>query len=148
MAINMFDSILIVCTGNICRSPIGERFLRQALPNKRIDSAGTGALVDHNADSSAIKIAALNGLSLEGHKGRQFTSSLARNYDLILVMEKSHIEQIGRVAPEARGKTMLFGQWIGQREIPDPYRKSEEAFASVYQLIEQAGLLWVKKLGA
>lgn len=144
----MFDSILIVCTGNICRSPIGERFLRQALPNKRIDSAGTGALVDHNADSSAIKIAALNGLSLEGHKGRQFTSSLARNYDLILVMEKSHIEQIGRVAPEARGKTMLFGQWIGQREIPDPYRKSEEAFASVYQLIEQAGLLWVKKLGA
>lgn len=144
----MFDSILVVCTGNICRSPIGERFLRRALPNKRIDSAGTGALVGHNADSSAIKIAAQNGLSLEGHKGQQFTSSLAREYDLILVMEKSHIEQICRIAPEVRGKTMLFGQWLGHREIPDPYRKSEEAFASVYQLIEQAGLLWVEKLGA
>ncbi|EMX8695246.1 TPA: protein tyrosine phosphatase [Raoultella ornithinolytica] len=144
----MFDSILVVCTGNICRSPIGERLLRRALPNKRIDSAGTSALVDHDADSSAIKIAAHNGLSLEGHKGQQFTSSLARQYDLILVMEKSHIEQICRIAPEARGKIILFGEWMGHREIPDPYRKSEEAFASVYQLIEQAGLLWVQKLGA
>lgn len=146
MAKLMFNSILVVCTGNICRSPIGERFLRRALPDKQIDSAGTGALVDHAADDSAIKIAAMYGLSLEGHRGRQFTASLSRKYDLILVMEKSHIEQIGRIAPEARGKTMLFGQWLEQRDIPDPYRKSEEAFASVYQLIEQAGLRWVEKL--
>lgn len=144
----MFDSILVVCTGNICRSPIGERFLRQALPNKKIDSAGTGALVDHSADKSAIKIAEKNGISLAGHKGQQFTSTLGRQYDLILVMEKSHLEQIGRIAPEVRGKTMLFGQWLNQKEIPDPYRKSDEAFASVYQLIEQAGLRWVEKLGA
>ncbi|EIY5064919.1 TPA: protein tyrosine phosphatase [Klebsiella quasipneumoniae subsp. quasipneumoniae] len=148
MAQLMFDSILIVCTGNICRSPIGERFLRRELPNKKIDSAGTSALVDHDADESAIKVSVKHGLSLDGHKGRQFTASLGRQYDLILVMEKYHIEQIGRIAPEARGKTMLFGQWLNCREIPDPYRKSEEAFNSVYQLIEQAGLRWVEKLGA
>ena len=41
---------------------------------------------------------------------------------------------------------MLFGHWLKQREIPDPYKKSEEAFASVYQLIEQAGMRWVDKL--
>ena len=134
----MFNSILVVCTGNICRSPIGERLLRKYLPSKKIDSAGTGALVGHEADASAIEIARMHDLSLEGHKGQQFTSSLARKYDLILVMEKSHIEQ--------RGKTMLFGHWIDQKEIPDPYRKSEEAFALVYQLIEQAGQLWAKKL--
>lgn len=144
----MFDSILVVCTGNICRSPIGERFLRQEMPNKKIDSAGTGALVNHSADDSAIRVAEKHGISLEGHQGRQFTSALGRQYDLILVMEKTHIEQIGRIAPEARGKTMLFGQWLNQKEIPDPYRKSDEAFASVYQLIEQAGLRWVEKLGA
>lgn len=144
----MFDSILIVCTGNICRSPIGERFLRREMPNKKIDSAGTGALVNHNADVNAAKIAEEHGLSLEGHKGRQFTASLGRQYDLILVMEKTHIEEIGRIAPESRGKTMLFGQWLNQREIPDPYRKSEEAFSLVYQLIEQAGLRWVEKLSA
>lgn len=103
----MFDSILVVYRYYLS-FPIGERFLRRALPNKRIDSAGTGALVGHDADSSATKIAAQNGLSLEGHKGQQFTSSLAREYDLILVMEKSHIEQICRIAPEARGKTMLL----------------------------------------
>lgn len=142
----MFDSILVVCTGNICRSPLGERYLRRALPDKRIDSAGTGALVDHSADESAKRIAQKYGLSLSGHKGRQFTSSLGREYDLILVMEKSHIEDIGRIAPEARGKVMLFGHWLNQREIPDPYRKSEEAFASVFKLIDQAGLLWVKML--
>ncbi|HFP9402808.1 TPA: protein tyrosine phosphatase [Raoultella planticola] len=144
----MFDSILVVCTGNICRSPIGERYLRNLLPDKKIDSAGTGALVEHAADNSAIKVAQNHGLSLEGHHSRQFTSSLGRQYDLILAMEKSHIEQISRIAPEARGKTMLFGQWIGKRDIPDPYHKSEEAFASVYDLIEQAGKRWAEKLGA
>lgn len=54
-------------------------------------------------------------MSLEGHKGRQFTSSLSRQYDLILVMEKEHIEQIDRIAPEARGKTMLLGNGLGKR---------------------------------
>lgn len=147
MAIIMFDSILVVCTGNICRSPIGERFLRRAMPNKKIESAGTGALIDHAADESAIRVAAQHNISLDGHRSRQLTSTLARQYDLILVMEKSHIEQIGRIAPEVRGKTMLFGHWINQREIPDPYRKSEEAFASVYRLIDEAGQRWVEKLG-
>ncbi|WP_174507941.1 protein tyrosine phosphatase [Klebsiella oxytoca] len=144
----MFNSILVVCTGNICRSPIGERYLRNAMPGKKIDSAGTGALVGHEADESAAKIASGHNISLEGHKGRQLTSALARQYDLILVMERSHIEQIGRIAPEVRGKVMLFGHWLNQREIPDPYRKSEEAFASVYLLIEQAGQRWVEKLNA
>lgn len=143
----MFDSILIVCTGNICRSPIGERYLQQLFPDKKINSAGTGALVDHPADKNADKISVLNGLSLSGHRGRQFTASMGREYDLILAMEKKHIEQIGRLAPELRGKTMLFGHWLQQREIPDPYKKSEEAFSLVYQLIAQAGNLWAQKLG-
>lgn len=143
----MFNSILVVCTGNICRSPIGERLLRKALPNKKIDSAGTGAMVGHAADNSAIAIAEKHGLSLKDHKGQQFTSSLGRKYDLILVMEKSHLESISRIAPEARGKIMLFGHWIQQKDIPDPYRKSMEAFESVYILIEQASHAWVSKIG-
>ncbi|MEF3108405.1 protein tyrosine phosphatase [Raoultella sp. WB_B2P2-3] len=142
----MFDSILVVCTGNICRSPIGERLLRQAFPNKRIDSAGVGALVNHAADTSAIRVAEKHGLSLEGHKGRQFTSSLGGQYDLVLVMERSHLEQVSQIAPEVRGKTMLFGHWLEGKEIPDPYRKSDEAFDSVYQLIDLASQLWAAKL--
>ena len=144
----MFNSILVVCTGNICRSPIAERFLQNLLPDRKIDSAGTGALIAHSADESAVKVAGAYGLSLAGHKGRQFTSALGRQYDLILVMEKQHLEEVGRIAPELRGKTMLFGHWLNQREIPDPYRKSDEAFLSVYKLIEQAGKLWAQKLSA
>lgn len=144
----MFNSILVVCTGNICRSPIGERYLRSLLPDKKVDSAGTGALVGHEADSSAVKIAKSHNLSLEGHIARQFTSSLGRQYDLILVMEKIHLEKVSKMAPEVRGKTMLFGHWLDQRDIPDPYRKSDEAFLSVFKLIEQAGKVWAQKLSA
>ena len=143
----MFDSILVICTGNICRSPIGERLLRRALPEKRIDSAGVGALVNHEADASAIRVAEKHGVSLVGHKGTQFTSALGRQYDLLLVMEGSHLEQVSRIAPEVRGKTMLFGHWLNGKEIPDPYRKSDEAFNSVYQLIELASQSWAAKLG-
>ncbi|MZP35793.1 arsenate reductase/protein-tyrosine-phosphatase family protein [Klebsiella pneumoniae] len=144
----MFNSILVVCTGNICRSPIGERLLRTFLPGKKIDSAGTGALIDHSADESAFRVASLHGISLKEHHARQFTSSLGRQYDLILVMEKHHLSEIGKIAPEARGKTMLFGHWLNDREIPDPYRKSDEAFLSVYILIEQASKAWAEKLAS
>ncbi|MDR8263356.1 protein tyrosine phosphatase, partial [Acinetobacter baumannii] len=74
--------------------------------------------------------------------------SLGRQYDLILVMEKHHLSEIGKIAPEARGKTMLFGHWLNDREIPDPYRKSDEAFLSVYILIEQASKAWAEKLAS
>ncbi len=142
----MIDSILVICTGNICRSPIAERLLRQVLPDKKCDSAGMGALVNHPADPSAIEVMENHGLSLDNHLGTQFTAELGRKYDLILVMEKSHQEQISRISPEVRGKTMLLGHWMGQKEIPDPYRKSQEAFEAVYQLIDQACQSWMQKL--
>lgn len=143
----MFNSILVICTGNICRSPIAERILRNALPKFKVDSAGTGAMVGHFADSTAIRIAAKHNISLDNHEGRQLTASMAREYDLLLVMEQYHIQQINQIAQEARGKTMLLGHWLGGKEIPDPYRKSEEAFELVYQLVEQSCSGWVKKLG-
>ncbi|WP_420259379.1 protein tyrosine phosphatase [Klebsiella pneumoniae] len=142
----MFDSILVICTGNICRSPIAERLLRKAMPDKIIDSAGVGALVDKPADASAQRVSKKYGLSLDGHKGRQFTGSLGRNYQLILVMEQQQLEQVSRIAPEARGKTMLLGHWLGGKEIPDPYKKSDEAFESVFQLINRACNEWAAKL--
>ncbi|MEH0203963.1 protein tyrosine phosphatase [Klebsiella pneumoniae] len=142
----MFDSILVICTGNICRSPIAERMLRKCLPHKRIDSAGVGAMVDNPADDMAIYISSKHGLGLTGHKGRQFSSSMAREYELILVMENKHIEEISKIAPQARGKVMLLGYWMNSKQIPDPYRKSEEAFESVYQLMEKSCELWAAKL--
>ncbi|MFA1784648.1 arsenate reductase/protein-tyrosine-phosphatase family protein [Klebsiella pneumoniae] len=141
----MFKSILVICTGNICRSPIAERILRELLPNTKIDSAGVGALIDRPADQSAIKVSKNHGISLAEHKGKQFTSKLAKQYDLLLVMEKQHLHQVTKIAPEARGKTMLLGHWENGRDIPDPYQKSDEAFESIYQLIARSCESWADK---
>lgn len=144
----MFNSILVVCTGNICRSPIGERLLRKELPAKMVNSAGTGALVGKPADETAIKISNEYGLSLSDHEAVQLTGEMVKRYDLILTMERYHIDYISRLYPESRGKILLYGHWLNQREIPDPYRKSEEAFLSVFQLLELASKEWAVKLSA
>ncbi|EIV2912826.1 MULTISPECIES: arsenate reductase/protein-tyrosine-phosphatase family protein [Serratia] len=142
----MFDSILVVCVGNICRSPTGERLLKQLLPDRKISSAGIGALVDKPADESAEIVAQKHGLSLKDHLGKQLTSSMCKEYDLILVMEKAHIDAVCRLAPEVRGKTMLFGHWLNQKEIADPYRKSREAFEFVYDILDESAQKWAQAL--
>ncbi|OLQ76105.1 protein tyrosine phosphatase [Photobacterium proteolyticum] len=142
----MFNKILVVCVGNICRSPSGEYLLKKLLHNKHVASAGVGALVGKTADKMAAEVALENGVSLDGHIAQQLKSELCREYDLILVMEKGHVEAVTKIAPEARGKTMLFGQWVGQRDIPDPYRQSREAFEHAYSLIDEAAKAWAKKL--
>ncbi|ROV62399.1 low molecular weight phosphotyrosine protein phosphatase [Vibrio ponticus] len=146
----MFNKILVVCVGNICRSPTGERVLQQLLPEKHVASAGIAAeksgLVGKPADKTATLLAEEHGVDLGSHQAQQLTSALCAQYDLILVMEKGHIEALTSIAPEARGKTMLFGQWIGQKDIPDPYRQSREAFEFAYQLIEESAQAWAKKL--
>lgn len=146
----MFDNILVVCVGNICRSPIGERYLQTLLPHKNIASAGIASkrshLVGKPADVSAIEVAEDNGLDLSNHKSQQLTAELCAQYDLILVMEKGHLSALSDIAPEARGKAMLFGQWIGEKDIPDPYKQSKEAFEHSYKLIKESAESWSKKL--
>ncbi|GAA3596411.1 protein tyrosine phosphatase [Gibbsiella quercinecans] len=142
----MFNSILVVCVGNICRSPTGERLLKKMLPNKKVSSAGLGAMVGKPADATAVEVANQHNLSLEGHQGKQLTAAMCREYDLILVMEKGHIDAVSRLAPEVRGKTMLFGHWLGQREISDPYHQSREAFEFVYRLLNESAQKWAAAL--
>ncbi|EIB98245.1 MULTISPECIES: protein-tyrosine-phosphatase [Pantoea] len=142
----MITSVLVVCVGNICRSPTGERLFKRALPDLDVRSAGLGALVGHPADQTASDVAAAQGLSLDGHQAQQLTAEMCRQADLILVMEKRQIEQVNRIDPAARGKTMLLGHWLNQKEIADPYRKSREAFEEIYGLLENATQKWVNVL--
>jgi len=144
----MFNKILVVCVGNICRSPTAERLLRQYHPQITVESAGLGALVGKGADASAVNLPASHALSLEGHCARQVTGRLCRDYDLILAMEKRHIASLHEMAPEVRGKVMLFGHWDNERDIPDPYRKSREAFEAVYALLERSARQWAQALNA
>ena len=146
----MFDKILVVCVGNICRSPFGERLLQKKLPHKTIASAGVGVKRSHlagkPADITATEVASNYGVDLVAHSAQQLTGELCSQYDLILAMEKGHIHAIAEIAPEARGKVMLFGQWIGQQDISDPYKQSREAFEFVFEQIDTAAESWVKKL--
>ncbi|EJD6369430.1 protein tyrosine phosphatase [Providencia rettgeri] len=142
----MFNHILVVCMGNICRSPTGERLLQQYFPEKTVHSAGIIAKNDRPAYDSAIRIAQQHSLCLENHQSRRLTSELCKKTDLILVMENNHIAKIHQLFPETRGKVMLFGQWINKTEIPDPHKRSDEMFEHVYQLMEKAALAWQGKI--
>lgn len=145
----MFNNILVVCTGNICRSPVGEALLHKALPGKTVHSAGVGALVDHPVEPTAGKLAEGAGLDLAAHRGRQVSVEMLTAADLILVMSDGHRRAINQMAPQVSGKTMLFGRWLagGQgEEIPDPYRKSEAAFEHAHKKLIEAAAQWVNRL--
>lgn len=142
----MYQNILVVCVGNICRSPTGERLLQKKLPGLNITSAGIRALVGKDADFQAIKTALKHGTVVAGHTARQLTAGMCEKADLILVMEQNHIDQVADILPAARSKTMLFGQWLQQKNIPDPFRQSDEMFETVYQQLDAAAEQWAGKL--
>lgn len=148
----MFNSILVVCAGNICRSPTGEYLLKDKLKDNvvnsqvNVSSAGLTALVGKGAEATATSIALTNNIDMSAHKGRQLSSALIAENDLILVMEERHLSDLLGQYPQARGKTFLLGKWIDDTEIPDPYRQSHEAFEHVYNLIDKACSAWTKYL--
>ncbi|SHM26075.1 low molecular weight protein-tyrosine-phosphatase [Vreelandella subglaciescola] len=143
----MFQRILVVCTGNICRSPVAAALLANALPDRQIESAGLGALVDHGVEPSARALGEAEGLNLASHQARQLSVEMLHTADLILVMSEGQRRAVGELAPEAMGKTMRLGRWLdGGRDIPDPYRKSPEAFEHVHQLLKDATGAWAARL--
>ena len=142
----MFNKILVVCVGNICRSPTGEALLKKMLPQKDIRSAGVQALVGHAADEQAKKIALQRGGEMHAHIAAQFDIEMCQEADLILVMETSHTNAVEKICPTVRGKVMLYGQWLTNKEIADPYRQSDDMFELVYQQIEAAANKWAAKL--
>lgn len=144
----MFDNILMICVGNICRSPTAEALLKHKLgnTNKIIHSAGLGALAGKDIEPTAREVLLEHSIEPAQHIARQLTSSMLTEADLILVMEKGHANQISNIAPEARGKSFLLGKWNNDIEIPDPFRKPKQAFEEAYDLIEQSLNEWIKHL--
>lgn len=144
----MFTHILVVCVGNICRSPTAECLLHKQLSSSGINvsSAGISALVGHGMDKTAAEVLQEHGHHWEQHKAQQLSIDLIHRNNLILVMEQDHLNTILTMAPEARGKTFLLTQWLQQQDITDPYRHSKTLFQHVYLLIEQACHSWIEKL--
>lgn len=148
----MFRSVLVVCVGNICRSPVGERLLSTRLQDLGADvivsSAGIGALVGNPADETAAAVAAAHGIQLDGHSARQFSRQLGLDHDLILTMEPGHRREINKAAPDFSGRVMLFDHWQGGKGIADPYNLSRQFHEEVFALINAAGTAWASKIAA
>ncbi|MCX2792886.1 low molecular weight protein-tyrosine-phosphatase [Vibrio sp. Sgm 5] len=147
----MFNKIVVVCVGNICRSPYGEAVLQKMLPEKYISSAGimvdSSGLSENPANETAIKIASERDIDLTKHKAQQLTKEMCLTADLLLVMEPKHIGLLTDICPEAHGKTMLLSRWVEQvNSISDPHKKSDEMFRHVYEIIDQSCSKWAEKL--
>ncbi len=134
-------SILILCIGNICRSPLAQVLLQRELPDIHISSAGLNATTGAMADPLSIQIAQENGLDLSGHRAQKVTSILCKQAELILVMEKSHKAQLESLNPSVRGKVYLIGHF-GTFEIADPYRQPRAAFDLAWQGISLGVADW------
>ena len=142
----MFERIVLVCDGNICRSPTAAALLQAALPGRDIQSAGLVPLVGHDMDASARDVAQQQGLSCPPHQAQALSAELAARADLLLVMEKRQRNEVMKRYPAASGKVFLLSHWSGGEDIPDPYRRDRTVFENVYRMLEQGVHAWLERL--
>lgn len=140
----MFKRVLIVCMGNICRSPTAEYLFRQRMESRGIEfgSAGIGALVGSPMDANALQLLAEDGIDGSMHRARQLTPPMLREADLVLGMEKNHLGAMIQFVPEINGKVYLLDKWLNGSDIPDPYRQQRAAFEHVHEIITQGVSSW------
>lgn len=139
------DHILVVCVGNICRSPMAAAILKQQYPQKNIDSAGIAAVIGAPADDHAITIMAAAGLDITSHVAKQISTEMVNEAELILTMSESQTKWIERQWPYCRGKVFRIGHWL-DKDIEDPHQQGKLAFETANQDIRDSLSQWADKL--
>ena len=137
--------ILILCIGNICRSPIAEALLKQEFPEKKVWSAGLGALVGSAADPLSVEVAAAHGVDMSANRAQQLVSWMCQAADLILVMEQFQKTEVEQQYPLVRGKVFRLGE-LGKFDITDPYRQPKAAFDTAYKSIAVGVANWAPRI--
>ena len=142
-------SLLVVCLGNICRSPLAEGALRARLDQTglghvRVDSAGTSDWhVGKPPDSRAIATAARHGVDISGQRARQLHDDDFQRFDWILCADLQNLADVqARRPPDASGRIELLTRWAGvhtdvdEGAIPDPYTGGREDFEHVWRMVD------------
>ncbi|HEU4790989.1 MAG TPA: low molecular weight protein-tyrosine-phosphatase [Flavobacterium sp.] len=146
--------ILMVCLGNICRSPLAEGILASKLPTDKflVDSAGTGSWhIGRAPDNRSIATAKKNGLNISKQKGRQFQKSDFDVFDYIFVMDNSNYNDVIHLAQSEtqKEKVQLILDAIFPNEnvdVPDPYYGVANGFDMVYEMLDEACEIIAKNL--
>ncbi|WP_186288938.1 low molecular weight protein-tyrosine-phosphatase [Burkholderia gladioli] len=141
----MMDSILVVCEGNICRSPMAEAMLRQAVPGRRVASAGLNALVGMPASPYAQEVMRTRGLDVSTHRAQQIGRCLCADADLILVMARGQRLSLESRFPFVRGRVFRLGEHT-DFDVHDPYRQPRFVFERCARLIELGVSEWSRRL--
>jgi protein-tyrosine phosphatase len=152
-------SVLVVCTGNICRSPTGEGVLRR-LAEKRglagrihVASAGTHDYhVGECPDPRTQKHAKKRGYDLSAQRAMQVAAEHFDEFDYILAMDRTHLRQLRALAPQgSRARLGMFleasGRWKGE-DVPDPYYGGPDGFERVLDMVEEAAERWLDRFQA
>lgn len=142
----MKTRILMVCLGNICRSPLAEGILKSKLNPALfdVDSAGTGHWhVGNSPDPRSIKVAKKHGIDISKQKGRQFSTGDFDDFDIIYVMDTENKKNVLELAPneEEKKKVKLILNELFENEnvdVPDPYYGEETEFEHVFKLLDEA----------
>jgi protein-tyrosine phosphatase len=152
-------SVLVVCTGNICRSPTGEGVLRALAAKRglsdrvRVASAGTHDYhVGDAPDPRTVKHASRRGYDLSMQRAQQVMKDHFEEYDYILAMDRGHMRILKALAPrDSRAKLGMFleasGRWKGE-DVPDPYYGGIEGFERVLDMVEEAAERWLDRIEA
>lgn len=138
--------ILMVCLGNICRSPLAHGILESKLNSKsfQIDSAGTSNYhINSLPDSRSIAVAKKNGLDITNQRGRQFVTEDFEKFDYIYVMDQSNFKNVIKMARNAQDiskvKLILNESHPNKNlEVPDPYYGGAYGFDDVYNMLDEA----------
>src|SRR4030042_1951112 len=137
-------SILIVCSANICRSPMAEAILKRLVSNRpdadqwHIESAGTWAMKGYPAaDYSRIVMQSM-GMDISSHQSRAVNSELIRRFDLILTMENNHKEGLIAEFGQDKHRIFMLSEMIGlMMDIPDPVRDQLVDYEETVRLLER-----------
>ncbi|MFM0503301.1 low molecular weight protein-tyrosine-phosphatase [Paraburkholderia caffeinilytica] len=133
--------ILVVCEGNICRSPVARAFLKRALPSVSVRSAGTRAIVGRRADPLAIQIAHERGMDIRNHVAEGLSIEHVSTADMVLTMTNAQRGLILNHFPFARGKVFRLGEHE-QIDITDPYQRHRAIFEMAFAQIEHGVSNW------